>query len=277
MATNKIHFLAFLLWPHVYARVIGDSRGRADYYFQPQKAAVVISNDSVRCWSKAREFTHFTVNPITGEVSWCQFPLLPVKHWTKEDVENMPKMSYGKPGVAIVDESTIPEVLWKHNERTFQNELFFIHLIQDRAYDRFVRSIIDTSRRYEDVYVFEGKELTGAQVRGEGIERWTKGILSELDGQFFVRLAKQFFRYTRTKADRGWIESVMIPAIRQAYSADLAEATVKFVSLSDKVNELIAEERFDEECWPVPNAVVDQWVEWMLEDMYDALKELNVL
>lgn len=277
MATNKNHFLAFLLWPHVYAGAIKDPRGRVSYYFNPQKAAVVTTNDSMRCWSRKREYTHFTVNPDTRAVAWCMFPTVSTKEWTKAMIEKMPKASVGKPGDSIVDEATIPEEMWKHNEVTPQNELFFIHLIQDRTYDRFVRSIIDTSRRYEDVYVFNGQELSGAQVRGEGMERWTKGILSELDDQFFVRLAKLFYRYTNVKADRSWIQTVMNAAIYQAYSAELAEATVKFVSLSDKANELITKKNFDEECWPIPNGIVDQWIEWMMEDMFDALKELKIL
>lgn len=277
MATNKNHFLAFILFSHVYSSAIAEVKGRAYYYFQPQTAAVVTTNDSMRCWSKAREYSHFTVNPQTGAVSWCMFPLMPIKEWTKEIVEKMPKISYGKPGSAIVDEATIPEEMWKHNERTPQNELLFLHLVQDCVYDRFVRSVIDTSRRYEDVYVFDGQELSGAQVRGQGLERWTKGILSELDDQFFVRLSKRFFQYTGVRTDKDWIQNVMCRAIHEAYSDELAEATVKFVSLSDKANELIAEGRFDDECWPVSNSIVDQWIDWMLEDTFNALKGLGIL
>lgn len=278
MATNKIHFLAFLLFPHVYAGAIEDPKGRAAYFFVPEKAAILTTNDSVRCWSGAREFTHFTVNPLNRQVSWCHFPMEPVREWTKDLVQKrMVKLSYGKPGISILDEPTIPQEMWKHNTRTPQNELFYLHLIQDVTYDRFVRTVLDTSRRYEDVYVFEGKEYTGSQIRGDGMERWSKGLLNELDDQFFVRLAKVYRDYTNEKVDQNWIEKVMCRAIRKAYSRSLAEATLKFVSLSDKASTIISDGRFDEECWLIPNKVVDQWIGWMLDDMYNAIKEFDVL
>lgn len=279
MATNKVHFLAALLFPHVYAGAIEDPKSQTiQYFFSPKSAAVMTTNDSVRCWSGNREYTHFTINPLTREVSWCHFPIESVKYWTMDVIERqMVRYSYGKPGEAVVDEPTIPAEMWKHNDKTTQNLLFYIHLIQDCTYDRFVRSVIDVSRRYEDIYVFDGQEYTGSQIRGKGMERWSKGLLSELDDQFFVRLAKKFFYYTMTKANREWIEQVMCKAIRAAYSNELAEATVKFVSLSDKANELISNKRFDEECWPIPNSVVDRWVDWMLEDMFNVYRELNIV
>ena len=276
MATNKIHFLAALAWQYAYAGVMEIPEAR--YFFTPRSAAVMTTNDSVRCWSGAREFTHFTVNPDTKMVSWCHFPIESVKYWTKDVIERqMVKYSYGKPGKAVVDEATIPAEMWRHNDKTTQNLLFYIHLIQDCTYDRFVRSVIDVTRRYEDIYIFDGKEYTGAQIRGEGMERWSKGLLSELDDQFFVRLAKRYFYYTKCKANRQWIEIVMCKAIRGAYSKELAEATVKYVSLSDKAEELISSERFDEECWPIPNTIVDQWIDWMFEDMFGAFREIHVL
>ncbi|MBR1540883.1 MAG: hypothetical protein IJ629_07085 [Clostridia bacterium] len=278
MATNKNHFLGFLAFQHVYAGAISDPKGRAAYFFTPYNAAVVTTNDSVRCWSGNREYTHFTINPLTKQVSWCYFPKEQVKKWTKELIDSqMVRYSYGKPGTAVVDEATIPAEMWQHNDKTSQNKLFYLHLIQDGTYDRFIRSVIDVSRRYEDVYIFEGKEYTGAQIRGEGMERWSKGLLAELDDQFYVRLAKRLYDYTRVKADRRWIEKVMIRAIHTAYSPELAEATVKFVSLSDKANQLIAEGRFDDEVWPIPNSVVDCWIDWFFEDMFNAFIELNVL
>ena len=278
MATTKIHFLGFSAIQHVYAGAIKDPKGRAAYFFTPYNAAVLMINDAVRCWSGNREYTHFTVNPLTRQVSWCYFPTEQVKKWTKELVASqMVKYSYGKPGKAVVDEATIPAEMWRHNDKTPQNRMFYLHLIQDQTYDRFVRSVIDVSRRYDDVYVFDGQEYTGAQIRGEGMERWSKGLLSELDDQFYVRLAKRYYDYTRVKANRVWIERVMVRAINAAYSPELAEATVKFVSLSDKVNQLITEGRFDDEVWPIPNSVVDCWIDWFFEDMFNAFIELDVL
>ena len=161
--------------------------------------------------------------------------------------------------------------MWVHNDLTKQNFLFYLHLVQDNAYDRFVRSVIDCSRRYEDVYVFNGKTYTGADLRGKGMMRWMDdGLINVLDAQFYVRACKKLFEQTKVKANRKWIESTMKPAIYSAYSRELAEKTVIFISIPDKANELICKTNFDEECWPVPNNVVDQHIEWMLEDIRNA-------
>ena len=279
MATNKIHFLGFLLFPYEYRAMPENLCGgtsRYDY-FSAKSSAEVIVNDAMRCWSGPREFSHFTINPETGEVSWAVFPEADLKRWSKEMVQEMEKFSAGKPGVAVIDEATISDEFWLHNVDSEQNERFYIHLVQDSAYDRFVRSVIDTSHRYEDIYVFDGEELTGAQLRGQGMERWSSGILSELDDQFYVRLAKRYFLATGMKADRFWIDNFMKKAIHERYSPELAEATVKFVTLSDKAHAIIESGKFDEEVWPVPNRVVDQAIGWMMEDVLNALKWLFIL
>ena len=271
MATNKIHFLAFMLLPWVFP-------GQCDSeWFDEIGAAQVIMNDSIRAYVGPREFTHFTANPATGKVSWMRFPESDMKTWTKEILEGAERFSAGKPGTAVVDEATVPEEFWLHNRQTPQNEHLYLHLVQDRSYDRFVRSVINVFRRYEDIYVFSGETMTGAQIRGQGMERWTRGLLNELDDQFFVRLAKRYHEVTDAVADRDWIRVAMKDAMHQCYSSELAEGTLKFVTLSDKANDIIGRRKFDEEVWPVPNVLVDQWIDWMFEDILDALKRMHVI
>lgn len=264
MATNKIHFLATVAYPYLRKT---DKAER----FDEMSAAEVITNDSVRCWTGLREYTHFTKNPVTGEVSWIKFPEADVKEWTEEMVKSMDCFSAGKPGQAIIDEATVPEEMWKHNAHTKQNENFFLHLVQDVVYDDFVRECIDCSRRYENVYVFDGKEYTGEQLRGNGMERWTKGLINELDDQFYVLLAKRFFEVTGVKANRDWLENIMKPAIVKCYSPELAVKTIKFVSLSDKAEELITTGNFDCDDWPVPNSIVDKYIDRMMYAIESAL------
>ena len=260
MATNKIHFIAFLLMAFLNSEFDRD-------FFNPKDAAEVITNDAMRCWSRSREYSHFTINPETGLVSWAKFPTVDLRFWTKEIVQNMEKFSAGKPGKSVIDEETILNEFWVHNTETLQNRRFFVHLIQDRVYDEFIRHVIDTSKRYQDTYVFNGETLTGAQLRGQGMDRWQKGLLNELDDQFFVRLSKKFFAVTGTKTDAGWIDRVMKIAIRERYSPEMAEETIKFVSLSDKANTIIQSGNFDDEVWPLSNVIVDYYVGKILDEV----------
>lgn len=247
MATNKIHFLSALM------------EG-----FPAEDAAVIIINDSIRCWVPDRALGHFTINPDTNEVSWMTFPSIPVKEWNEDVLKNILSYSAGKPGTACVDEDTVLTEFWKHNNPVTQNHHIYMHLVQDELYDRFVRNFIDVSRRYEDVFVFQDKEYSGDDLRGKGMARWNDdGLLNQLDAQFYVRLAKLYYERTSILANRQWIEEIMKPAIFRAYHPDLAEKTVKFISINDLAEEIISSKDFDRECWPLPNSAVDEWVNAM--------------
>lgn len=263
MATNKIHFLATMLVPYL----INIDEVTAKRYCSAKAAAVLTTPDSMRCWSGSREYSHFTINPKTGEISGATFPKESVKEWNEEIVKSIDCYSAGKPGSAVVDEATIPDAMWVWNEWSEQNFLFYLHLLQDKAYDRFVRSVIDVSGRYEDKYRFNGELFSGAQIRGQGMERWSRGLINELDDQFYVRLAKRYYEKKNVKANNFWLKHVMCKAIRQVYSDDLANNTVKYISLSERADELIKNLSFDDPNWPVPNWIVDQAIDWMMEDM----------
>ncbi len=255
--TNKNHFIAALI-----------------FGLTTTEAAIVTTPDSIRCWLPERAVTHFTINPQTGDVSGMKFPDFDVKLWTETIVQMVWAQSgyyAGKPGEACIDEATIPNAFWIFNEHNEQNNLFFMHLIQDRLYDSFIRSVIDCSRRYEDIYVFNDKEYSGADLRGKGMARWNgDGLLNQLDSQFFVRLAKVYWKKTSELADASWIQRVMKTAIFEAYSKELAEKTCDFISIDPLAHKIISEGRFDEEIWSVPNSLVDRWVERLFEDTFDS-------
>jgi hypothetical protein len=263
MATNKIHALALLV-------AAQDCTEFCDCNIED--ATVVTLNDSMRCWSGAREYSHFTINPETGMVSWMQMPTEDVSEWTEELVKSAERFSAGKPGEACVDEATVCSEFWRHNKFSKQNMLMYLHLVQDRIYDRFVRTVIDTSRRYEDVFIFNGKAYTGNDLRGKGMMRWNgDGLINILDAQFYVRLAKRYYEATGILANATWIEQVFKPAFFRTYSQELAEKTVKYVSINHFAEEVINNMSWDEETWPVPNWLVDQFIEWMIDDMVEAV------
>ena len=268
MATNKIHFAA-LLYYDIEMRKFLSPLGVG---FNHIDAAVVTTPDSMRCWVGSRAITHFTLNPSTKEISFMEMPGYNTKLWSKDLLLSMYSYDAGKPGDAVVDESTIPAQFWKYNNFTEQNFLFYLHLVQDASYDRFIRSMIDVSGRYEDVYWFKGKKYSGNDLRGKGLERWNgDGLLNQLDAQFYVRLAKRFYEATGILINRHWVEVEMKPAFFEAYSKELAENTVKFISISDVAEDIISSHNFDQEIWPVSNKYVDQYLNWMMEDMTNAI------
>ncbi len=228
-----------------------------------EDATMVAIPDAVRCWTGERVYTHFTVNPNTNEVSGIRYPVEAVKEWSKELLNSCSKVNSGKPGNAVIDEATDAEAFWRFNsEVSLQNVLMYLHLIQDRCYDDYIRILIDTRKKYDDIFVFDGKTLSGNDLRGKGEMRWQgEGLLNQLDTQVFVRLAKVYYEKTGILVSRQWIEDLIKPAFYKAYSKELAENTVRFLNISDYADEMISTKNFDVSGWPVSNRVADQFVQ----------------
>ena len=228
MATSKNHILLALLAGHTLA-----------------DAALLTTPDSVRCWSGARQLTHFTINPTTGKTSWIEYPDMPVWEWSKSIVSDAAKFDAGKPGNAAVDEATILEEFWRHNKKTPQNMLFYEHLVQDKFYDQYLRKYVDVSRRYEDIYTFEGKEYTGEEFRKKADERWSgESLVNSFDSQLFVVLAKILYKEKGITANREWFEKEVFPVFYQVYSDELAQNTVRFITMTDTADEIITNHNF---------------------------------
>lgn len=258
MATNTVHFAN-----HVNSKAKDKDFTESEV---AKEAAIVIIPDSLRCYTKTREETHCTNNPETGENSWFVYPSAPICEWDEELISSCARFNAGKPGESCVDEETILSEFWRHNLSTPQNQLIFIHNVQDNVYDSFRSNVIDCSRRYWDIYSFDGQELSGDDLRGKGMKRWHgDGLLNQLDGQFFTRIAKRYYESTGILMNSDWIEETMKPAIADVYSAEFAEKTLPFVRLNLKANEIISAKAFDEELWPIRNHIVDRWIDKMDE------------
>ncbi|MBP3597017.1 MAG: hypothetical protein J6J60_06430 [Clostridia bacterium] len=244
MATSKVHILMSLLSG-----------------YSIEEAVLLTTPDSMRCWSGPRQFSHFTINPSTQNVSWMRFPETPVNDWNKELIDAAEKFDAGKPGVAAVDEATIPAEFWKHNSKTPQNELFYAHLVQDVLYDDYLRTYIDVSRMYEDIYLFDGKVFSGEEFRKSGDSRWNReSLVSSFDTQVFIGLAKLLYESKKIIANRAWFEKEVFPAFYESYSNELAEKTIRFITMSDFADETISKLKFDYQHGPVNPCEVENFM-----------------
>lgn len=255
---------AHILAAKLYAALNAETR------ITPSNSVLVGYNDFSRAQLGNRVFLHLTINPKTGKNSWLKVPEKDVKLISKEDLLAAEKFDAGKPGEACIDELSRPEAFWEHNSMSWQNFMFFLHLIQDDCYDRHIRSFIYTEKRYEGVFEFQGEILTADQLRGKGESRWETGLINLFDDQFYIQLAKAYYEATGILADQTWIDSTVKPAIHQIYSEELAESAVKFVNLSLRVNDIVSNKRWDEENGPIPNFFVLQGIQWMMEAIHGA-------
>lgn len=241
-------------------------------------AVLVGYNDFSRAQLGNRAFMHFTLNPDTGLNSYITLPDKPVHLISKKDLLNAEMFDAGKPGTACIDEISRPEAFWKHNKTSWQNLMFYLHIVEDDCYDRHtIRSFINTQKRYEGIFEFKGEILTADQLRGQGPSRWETGLINLLDNQFYIQLAKAYYEATGILANQTWIETEVKPAIRQIYSPELAESAVKFVNLNPKVDEIVSAKAWDEEIWPIPNFFAQQSVQWMMEAIHGAFLRYDAM
>lgn len=227
-----------------------------------EEAVVLTTPDSVRCWSGPRQYTHFTENPATRKISWIKYPEVPVKEWKQELIDSAEKFDAGKPGVAAVDEASNPSIFWNYNQKTNQNELFYAHVVQDVLYDDYLRTYVDTSKMYEDEYLFDGKIYTGDEFRKNGDERWSgESLVNSFNTQVFIAAAKKLYETRGIIANREWFEKEVFPVFYKMYSMELAEKTISFITMTDFADKSISSLEFDYQHGPVPSSDVDKFIE----------------
>jgi len=274
MATNKIHSVAFMI-----AMIESKQNGTftiKDFSGNIREAIILTTNDSMRCWLGSRAPSHNTINPATGKISWITYPADDVSVWNKGMVLSAPMYDAGKPWTSCIDEETILDEFWEHNAITIQNTLFYLHLVQDVAYDSYIRELIDCTRRSDNLFTFKGTTYTGDELRGKGMARWNgNGLINTMDAHFYVRLAKVCYEMTGTLINSEWIENVYKPAFYDVYSQELAENTVKFTAIDPTADEIITSMRWDDEIWPVSNEVVDGYVKYMINTTIGDLRALQ--
>ena len=273
MATNKNHSVAFMI--AIMKAIQNGSFAIKDITGNIREAIILTTNDSMRCWLGSRAPSHNTINPVTLEISWITYPTDDVSVWNKEMVLSAPMYDAGKPWTSCIDEETILDEFWEHNAITIQNTLFYLHLVQDVAYDSYIRELIDCTRRSENLFRFKGKTYTGDELRGKGMARWNgNGLINTMDAHFYVRLAKVYYELTGILINSEWLEYVYKPAFFEVYSQELAENTVKFTAIDPTADEIITSKRWDDEIWPVSNEVVDGYVWYMINTTISDLRVL---
>lgn len=269
--TNLCHVLATMLLP-----VTGSIPEEMSFGSLLDAGVRCMAVDAMRCWTGARETGHFTVHPQTGVTSWIQFPREELSEWSESLLKQAKSFNAGRPGPAAIDEDSMPREMWRHNRVTAQNVLFYLHVVQDRAYDRLLRSLVDTSRRYEDVYVYRGEYLTGDQFRGKADNRWKTGLVNLLDNAVQVELSRRVYRAYGLIPDAKWVSDAVIPTVYRIYSEEFATRTVPFIRMNDTVNTLVSTLAFKDsaEVYPFEEWTIRQGVSWILQDMNAALWSL---
>ena len=199
------------------------------------KAAVAYP-DAIRMYTGPRPYSHFEVTP-EGEGSYFQFPdtMKASGETVKEQVESTGHLADHKP-CAIGDDTSI-EAFKEHgmSGNPVIDKGVELHLIQDVKFDGFIRDKIDCSRKYEDVFTFDGKEYSGKEIRS---------VIGNMEQQGIYILAKKLYDEKGITANNEWFEREVRPTLFEQYPEELAENTFKYMHIDDEYDKLISTHDF---------------------------------
>lgn len=235
--------------------------------FQPDLSsadiAAVVYPDAIRAYIGARQYSHFEMNENNDGYSYCQFPSS--MKMEKDDVIKL----FNKKGhlesarPCVLGENTNIEAFYDNNSHLPENIFRGIerHLKQDIEFDNFVRNVIDCSKKYEDKFIFKGKELDGKEVRS---------FISKMEQYGIYVLASKLYEEQGITVNQKWLEDVVKPALEKEYPTDLAEKTFSFMNIDEEINKLITNHDWSK----ISNGPISQSIyNSLYNDVLDAMEE----
>ena len=206
---------------------------KSSYIRKNKLVAACLYPDAVRAYTGRREYSHFEMNEERTDVSYMSFP----SDLHEKKVE-MKKRIYctGHLANRISDYAlggdTDFQSFQEHNahlEKTVKQGIG-CHLIQDILYDKFIRENIDCSRKQEDLYVFDQKEMNGKELRE---------LVEEISQYGIYLLAYLLYQQYLIVADQKWLEYHIKPILYDQYPSDLAEKTFSYMKINPEINQKI--------------------------------------
>lgn len=197
--------------------------------------------DAVRAYTGLRQYSHFEISEDKKDCSYIVFPSTP-KQCTKDILDACPKHLVENIKPCVIGEDTLYTEFYRlHNTETMDPPMFegiFTHLIQDAMFDFVVRSLVDCSRRYDDIFVYKktGEHWNGKQMRKfiEDSEQYGIYVLAEL-------IYKKHGEVTNNK----WVQNYVKSVLEMHYPEDLAKKTLSFMKIDDKIDKWITNKEFD--------------------------------
>ena len=233
--------------------------------FQKEVPFVVLP-DGIRAYSGPRPISHFESTPDGSDVSYMVFPSEEVlKNLSKESFKDEVKFHHAAGYLpCVIGEKTIIREFDHYNIGHKHYHALRVHMFQDAILDEVLREeIIDASLRFQDIFTV--RHDTSIKIDGKELRRQ----VAEFERIGFIMLAGIVYERTGTVLNNEWFKRVVEPALYEAYPADLAENTFKYMKLDDETDARITNLQFaitDEDAAKVP----------MVKDLAKTLSEMYV-
>lgn len=217
---------------HVLSAVLTENN---DKNYLDSHIAAVVYPDAIRAYSGPRQYSHFEHGSAgSDDTSWWVMPdnMKAPKEEVQASLKEGSHMAEYIP--CVLGEETDINVFREHNKH-LPKEMYEgveTHLKQDIVFDDFVREKIDCSRKYEDKFVFDGKEMDGKEVRG---------LIAQMEQQGIYCLSKMIYERTGELCNQEWLEKNVKPILDREYPPDLADKTFSYMSIDPEINRYITE------------------------------------
>lgn len=226
----------------------------------------VLLPDAIRAYIGPRQASHFEKLPVGhGDgCSWIKFPSEAVlKDLSKETVKDL--VSYdlkdGYPACVIGEETDIGEFDVRNGAHKHY-EALRCHMIQDMYLDECLRlRMIDADNRFADKFVIRHnkKEIDGKELRAQ------VALFEQLG---FIKLVGIVYDRTGILMNREWFDKYVLTALKDAYPADLAANTYKYMSISDELNQRINSLQFELTAEEKESVYITDDLDRVLDELY---------
>ena len=207
---------------------------RGDEEKLDEEISYVLFPDAIRRYCGPRQYSHFEENPEKeGDISWLEYPS-DIKNVSKESLQAQKKyLVPGIPPCALGERTDIP-TFEAHNGHLSPRYFAGVkkHLEQDVVFDDFIREQIDCSKKYEDKFVFQGKEYDGKSVRA---------LIADIENQGLYILAYMMHKAYGITANQEWFDKHVKQNLNKEYPEDLANGTYQYMRIPDEINRRITE------------------------------------
>lgn len=198
--------------------------------------AYSILPDVIRAYTGKREYSHFEWDSSKNDYSWISFPDN-VKNYTQEIFNSCPKYLVGKINNSVMGNEINLNSFYEHNNDLPKKikQGIAIHLIEDIAWDEFIRELIDCSQKEQDVFNFRDETLDGKQ---------TRRIVDDLSQFGVYILAERLYETQNIVTDNKWVQTYIKDLLETYYPSDLAEKALSFMHIDEQINNYIADKDY---------------------------------
>lgn len=198
-----------------------------------KEISYVLLPDAIRKYCGPRQYSHFETNPKNGDISWMQYPVN-LKQLNKENVDQLPKHLSDDIIHCVLGEETIISSFENHNKHLPMDEYFGIkkHLVQDKLFDEWIRRQVDCTNKYDNRFVFQGREYDG-----NGVRR----LMADIENQGLYILAYMNYESYGITTNQEWFDNHVKGQLDQRYSQDLSDGTYKYMTIPEDIDKMITE------------------------------------